>query len=211
MDKSNHRLLLECVEIRCRRLITLCILGVLLAAWGCQNDGATTATTDNAETAETPVQRGEHLVAVLGCNDCHTPMQAGPDGPAPDMARMLSGHPESMQMPPPPALPEGPWLWLGAATNTAFAGPWGITYAPNLTPDSTTGLAQWTEEMFVNSLKTGKQMGLDTGRPIMPPMPWPGYSKLSDEDLRAIYAYLQAIPAIKNEVPPYQPPAEGPQ
>ncbi len=67
-------------------------------------------------------------------------MQAGPDGPAPDMARMLSGHPESMQMPPPPALPEGPWLWLGAATNTAFAGPWGITYAPNLTPDSTTGL-----------------------------------------------------------------------
>ncbi len=55
MDKSNHRLLLECVEIRCRRLITHSILGVLLAAWGCQNDGATTATTDNAETAETPV------------------------------------------------------------------------------------------------------------------------------------------------------------
>ncbi len=64
MDQSHRRLLLERVDIRCRRLLTLCILSVLLAAWGCQNDGATTATTDNAETAETPVQRGEHLVGL---------------------------------------------------------------------------------------------------------------------------------------------------
>ncbi|MCH8962689.1 MAG: hypothetical protein IH820_15575 [Bacteroidetes bacterium] len=128
--------------------------------------------------------------------------------PAPDMSRMLSGHPESLQMPPPPALPEGPRLWIGAATNTAFAGPWGVTYAANLTPDSTTGLSRWTEDMFVTAMKTGKQGGIEVGRPILPPMPWPGYSKMSEEDLRAIYAYLLTVPSIRNEVPSYQPPSE---
>ena len=203
MNPSKHRLL--------ARLLALCTLGVLLAAWGCQTDGATTTMSETVDAAETPAERGQYLVTVLGCNDCHTPMQPGPNGPAPDMTRMLSGHPASMQMPPPPTLPEGPWLWVGAATNTAYAGPWGITFATNLTPDSTTGLARWTEEMFVNAIKTGKQMGLEEGRPILPPMPWPAYSNLSDEDLRAMYAYLQTIPAINNEVPPYQPPTGGAQ
>ena len=211
MHPSNRRLLLDRIEKRDARLITLGLLAVLLAAWGCQPESTTTTTTETVEATETPIQRGEYLTTVLGCNDCHTPMQQGPNGPVPDMTRMLSGHPEALQMPPPPTLPEGPWLWVGAATNTAYSGPWGITYATNLTPDSTTGLARWTEEMFVNALKTGKQMGLDDSRPIMPPMPWPAYSQLTDEDLRAIYAYLQTIPAINNAVPPYQPPAGGAQ
>jgi len=153
-----------------------------------------------------PVARGKYLVTIVGCNDCHSPLQRGPSGPQPDMARMLSGHPESMKMPRVPAVPQ-PWLWIGAATNTAYAGPLGVTYATNLTPDENTGIGIWTEDMFVRALKTGKHMG--TSRTIQPPMPWPWYGHMADEDLKAIYAYLRSIPPIKNQVPDYEEPAPG--
>jgi hypothetical protein len=153
------------------------------------------------------VKRGEYLVTILGCNDCHTPFKMGPQGPEPDMSRMLSGHPSDLRMPPPPKLPEGPWGWVAAATNTAFAGPWGISYGTNLTPDEKTGLGAWPEELFVKALKTGKQMG--AGRPIAPPMPWPGYSHMPEKDLAAIFAYLQTIPPIENRVPAYVPPEQS--
>ena len=148
--------------------------------------------------------RGKFLVASGGCNDCHTPWKMGANGiPEPDMTKMLMGHPENMKMPPPPA-PVGPWIWFGAATNTAYAGPWGVTYSMNLTPDQNTGMGVWTEEMFVKSMRTGKHMG--TSRMIQPPMPWQAYSHLPDEDLKAMFAYLRSIPAIKNRVPDYQEP-----
>jgi len=140
----------------------------------------------------------------MACNECHTPLQMGPNGPAPDMTRMLSGHPESLKMPPAPDLGAGPWMGTIAATGTAFAGPWGVTYAANLTPDENSGLGIWTEEMFLAALKTGKHMG--TSREIQPPMPWHSYSQMTDEDLRAIFAYLKSIPALPNHVPDYQPP-----
>ena len=97
----------------------------------------------------------------------------------------------------------------GAATNTAYAGPWGISYAINLTPDHNTGLGIWTEEMFVKSIKTGKHFG--TSRPIQPPMPWQWYRYLSDDDLKAIFAYLKSVPAIPNRVPDWQEPAAPPK
>jgi mono/diheme cytochrome c family protein len=148
--------------------------------------------------------RGEYLVTILGCNDCHTPMAMGPQGPEPDMSRMLSGHPEELKLPPPPPL-AGPWLWAGAGTNTAFAGPWGISYAANLTPDQETGLGVWSEDTFVKALRSGKHMG--GSRPIMPPMPWNWYAKMTDDDLKSVFAYLRSIPPMKNHVPVYQPPA----
>jgi len=147
-----------------------------------------------APAAPSPVERGKYLVTILGCNDCHRPYHMGPNGiPEPDMTKMLSGHPEGLKMPPAPKLPEGPWLWVGAATNTAFAGPWGVTYSINLTPDQNTGIGIWTEDMFVRAIKSGKHMG--TSRMIQPPMPWPWYNKMTDEDLKSIYAYLRTIPA----------------
>src|SRR5262249_7346817 len=85
------------------------------------------------------IARASYLVTTLGCNDCHTPLHATAKGPEPDMARMLSGHPESLVVTRAPKLEE-PWAWAGTGTNTAFAGPWGISYAPNLTPDQNTGL-----------------------------------------------------------------------
>jgi hypothetical protein len=136
----------------------------------------------------------------------------GPKGPEPDMARMLSGHPESLVMPKPPDLDQGPWVYVGSGTNTAYAGPWGITYAINLTPDENTGLGIWTEDMFVKAMRTGKHFG--TSRPILPPMPWQSYSNMTDEDLKAIYAYLKSIPPITNKVPDAviaEPPAVLPE
>jgi mono/diheme cytochrome c family protein len=150
------------------------------------------------------VKRGAHLVLTGGCNDCHTPFRMGPKGPEPDSARMLSGHPENIVLPPPPPLNDA-WNNVGSATNTAYAGLWGITYAINLTPDPETGIGKWREHDFVQAIKTGKHLGV--GRPIMPPMPWQSYRHLSDADLKAMFAYLKSIPPIRNRVPDYVPPA----
>jgi hypothetical protein len=161
--------------------------------------------------ADVLVARGEYLVNILACNDCHTPYQMTAEGPRPDMSRMLSGHPEALQMPSPPTLLEGPWLWVGAGSNTAFAGPWGVSYATNLTPDQNTGLGIWTEDLFRQAMRTGRHMG--TSRPIMPPMPWPAYGQMTDDDLRAVWAYLRSVPALVNHVPegmPAEPPAQAP-
>jgi mono/diheme cytochrome c family protein len=168
----------------------------------------TTATTTTTTTTEDPVKRGEYLVLVGGCNDCHTPLKMGPNGqPEPDMSRMLSGHPEQLKMSPAPKL-EGTWMAAGAVTMTAWHGPWGTSYTYNLTPDSVTGTGTWTEEMFINTLRSGKHWG--TSRPIMPPMPWFNLAKMTDQDLKAIYAYLRTIPPIHNQVPAYEPPAGAP-
>jgi cytochrome c553 len=163
---------------------------------------AVPAAADDAQAtsqATSQIARGKYLITIAGCNDCHTPLVMGPHGPEPDMSRMLSGHPESMVLPPAPPLPDGPWNWVGAATLTAFKGPWGTSYARNLTPDKATGLGGWTEEMFIQTLRTGRHAG--TGRPLLPPMPWRWAGQLSDADLKAIFAYLRTIPPIKNRVP----------
>ncbi len=144
------------------------------------------------------IKRGEYLVTIGGCNDCHTPWKMGPNGPEPDMSRKLSGHPENMPMPPaPPA--KGPWVVSAAGTNTAWAGPWGVSFTRNLTPDPLTGIGIWDEAMFIRTIRSGRHWG--TSRPILPPMPWFNYAKMTDEDLKAVYAYLRTIPPVKNQVP----------
>ena len=114
------------------------------------------------------------------------------------MSRALTGHPESEKLPPPPKA-AGPWVWGGSATSTAFWGPWGISYAMNLTPDENTGIGIWTEDMFMRAIREGKHMG--TSRPILPPMPWHVYRNYSDDDLKAIFAYLKSLPPTKNRIP----------
>jgi mono/diheme cytochrome c family protein len=145
------------------------------------------------------VERGKYIVTTSACNDCHTPWKMGPYGPEPDMERLLSGHPESLELPPPPALDPGPWVMVGSATNTAWSGPWGISYTANLTPDPETGLGKWTLRTFTDAIRTGRHEG--RGRLILPPMPIPMYKHFSDADLEAMFAYLQSIPAIRNRVP----------
>ena len=180
-----------------KRLVSFSTAGCALAATLAMALPARAADTTQDATAAA-VKRGHYLVTILACNDCHTPFKMGPNGPEPDMTRMLSGHPEAMKLPKAPAA-TGPWLWFGAATNTAYAGPWGVSYAANLTPDQNTGLGIWTEDMFVKALRTGKHMA--TSREILPPMPWPSYGKMTDADLKSVYAYLRTIKPITNHVP----------
>jgi len=169
-------------------LFGICLVAVIVAA-ACQS---------KKPANEVSAERGKYLVSVMACNDCHTPFKLGPNGPEPDMTRALSGHPEQMGALPALA-PSGPWVWHGAGTNTAFTGPWGVSYAANLTPDQNTGLGIWTEDMFVKAIRTGRHMG--TSRPILPPMPWPVFRNATDEDLKSIYAYLRTIKPITNHVP----------
>lgn len=153
---------------------------------------------------QTAAEHGKYLVTLGGCNDCHTPKVQGPNGaPMLDETRLLSGHPENL---PPPS-----WLskdlkekGVAAATNgslTAWAGPWGVSFAANLTPDKDTGIAEWSEQMFMQMARTGKHQGQPNGRDILPPMPWFNLKDLSDADLRGMWSYLRSIPPVKNRVP----------
>ena len=194
------------LKSRASTILTCSILMSAIFLCGCQMPEQKVSQQEQKESVpkEDPVKRGEYLVKIAACNDCHTPFKMGPNGPEPDMSKMLSGHPESLKMPPPPTLEAGPWGYVGSATNTAYAGPWGITYAPNLTPDQNTGMGIWTEEMFLKAIRTGKHFG--TSRPIQPPMPWHSYSHMTDDDLEAMFNYLRSIPPISNRVPDYEPP-----
>jgi hypothetical protein len=186
-------------------------LGSLIAAACSPPPPATPASTEAAAKPEQdPVERGRYLVTLAGCHDCHTPKTMTAAGPAPDEKRMLSGHPASEKL---PAVPKGlitPEGW-GAVTNnhlTAWAGPWGLSFSRNLTPDTATGLGSWTEEMFIKTIRDGKHQG--EGRPLLPPMPWQMYRQMTDDDLKAVWAFLRSIPAINNPVPEVVPPDAPP-
>ena len=176
--------------------------GAMLRAIGDEAQGVA----GGAAQGKARVDRGAYLVSMMGCNDCHTPWKMGPKGPEPDMTRALTGHPQDVVLPPAPA-PSGPWIWHGAATNTAFAGPWGVSFTANLTPDKETGLGSWTEEMFIATMRTARHQG--KGRPILPPMPVKMIGKATDEDLKSIFAYLQSLAPVKNKVPAPIEPADG--
>lgn len=186
--------------------------GIALAALALSGRPAPTPATAGtfavpAAATDPAVARGEYLVTIMGCNDCHTPWAMTPKGPEPDMTRMLSGHPQDLVMPPAPKLGDGPWIAAVGATNTAWAGPWGVSFTANLTPDPETGLGKWTEKTFITAIRTGRHEG--QGRPILPPMPWTMIRNATDQDLGAIFAYLQSIQPIKNRVPQPIEPAEG--
>ncbi len=154
------------------------------------------------------IKRGEYLVNFGGCNDCHSPKVFTPKGPMPDPDRLLSGRPSEEKLPSLPKDLIAPDKWGGLFTNdlTAWVGPWGVTFASNLTPDEQTGIGLWTEELFIKTMRTGKHLG--AGRDILPPMPWFDLAKLNDDDLKAIFAYLQSIKPIKNAVPAPIPPSD---
>ena len=190
-------------------LVTATVFGAALWASSFQASGQTASSAARPASPPTAAgrtpaasgalaKRGAYLVKTSACMDCHTPVKMGPNGPEPDEARLLSGHPADMALPPPPA-PSGPWITSIAASMTAWSGPWGISYTANLTPDPETGLGTWTEQQFMDAIRSGRHQG--RGRPILPPMPWPMYRNFNDADLKAIYAYLRTIPPIKNKVP----------
>jgi mono/diheme cytochrome c family protein len=153
------------------------------------------------------IKRGEYLVEIGGCNDCHSPKKFTEMGPVPDENRLLSGHPQNLALPKIDPSLIGPGKWVLMNDNlTATVGPWGVSFAANLTPDNQTGIGLWKESNFIQALRTGKHMG--AGRPILPPMPWFNLAKATDEDLKAIFAYLKSLKPIRNAVPAPIPPNE---
>lgn len=175
-----------------------------------QNQAATpqNAADLSAQTEAERIKRGGYLVAIGGCNDCHTPKVMTPHGLDFDSTRLLSGHPADE---PPPLVTDPGRVKTGQSLVfnggfTSGAGPWGTSFSANLTPDDT-GTGNWTFEQFKKAIREGKSKGMDGTRPLLPPMPWFNYAKMSDEDLRAVFAYLQALPPIKNVVPNALPPA----
>lgn len=130
--------------------------------------------------AETPVERGSYLVAIGGCNDCHTPGS-------------FLGHPDATRM-------------LGGS-DVGFAIPGlGVFAGPNITPDKETGIGAWSSEAIVAAITTGRR---PDGRMLAPIMPWMGLSHLTGADAEAIAAYLKSIPPVTNVVPgPFGPDEE---
>jgi len=194
----------------------MCIVAI---AWtiffqsSCNNTSPAGQTTEPAKkelTHGAQVERGKYLVTTMGCNDCHSPKKMTPQGPAIDSTQTLSGYHSGMSLPPidKAALKPGNWV-LFTPDLTAAVGPWGISYSANITPDTATGIGSWSEDEFIKTLRTGKHLGQDGGRPILPPMPWTDFAQANDEDLKAIFAYLQALPPISNKVPAPVSPIEA--
>jgi mono/diheme cytochrome c family protein len=129
------------------------------------------------------IERGRKLAIFGGCVDCHTP---GAWFGAPDFSRQLSG------------------------SELGWTGPWGTTYARNLTPDLETGLGYYNEKEIVLALRSGKRLD---GKTMLPPMPWQNIATLSEADMHALVAYLQSLPPVEHKspetLPPGQPPASG--
>jgi cytochrome c553 len=167
-------------------------VGVIVGVAGLLAQSATAPKPAAAPAADAAkIARGKYLMTVGACNDCHSPKLDPQQHP--DPKRPFSGRPQTTQAP-----SQNPNEIHASLDLTAWAGPWGVSYGANLSPDPETGLKKrYTEASFIKTLRTGKK---PEGEDLLPPMPWELYKVFSDEDIKAIWAYLQTIPAIKNNV-----------
>ena len=155
--------------------IVVCIICFLFYRCNSASNNATSSDSSSSSTMSmnggyaSQAEWGRHLMATGGCGDCHTPKKMTAQGPVDDSSLLFSGHPS--QLPAPSLTASSIETRLAATADlTAWVGPWGHSYAANLTPDST-GLATWTEEQFITCLSKGLFKGIEGSRPLMPPMP----------------------------------------
>ncbi|TXK36953.1 cytochrome c [Pontibacter qinzhouensis] len=192
-----------------KKHLTILSAAVLLASCESattENSTAQNTTQDSALTQEALVERGKYLVTIGGCNDCHSAKTMTDRGPVPDERYLMAGHLAEEQLPPvDQAAFKNGWV-LFNMNNTATVGPWGTSYAANLTPDAT-GIGTWSLKNFKKALREGKYKGMDNTRMLLPPMPWPNFVDMTDQDVEAIFAYLKSLPPVKNNVPAPLPPA----
>lgn len=179
-------------------VICTCAINFTSCSFVTQQDKAENAL--EADKPEDVVKRGEYLVGIMGCQDCHSPKKMGEKGPEIIPELMLSGYPADRPIAKlnNPLIKEGFSMFYPDLTGSA--GPWGYSFAANLTPDET-GIGTWTLEQFKTALTKGKFKGLESERMLLPPMPWFNYTALKDEDTEAIFEYLKSIKPVKNEVP----------
>ncbi len=135
------------------------------------------ASDDAGHAQDAQIRRGQYLVTLGGCNDCHTP---GYFFGKPDIARFLGGSEVGFEIP-------------GL----------GVFHGPNLTPDHETGLGGWSTDQIVAAITKGRR---PDGRELAPIMPWHAFANLTAQDVRAIAVYLKSLPPVKNKVPgPFGP------
>lgn len=125
-----------------------------------------------APAAGDDLDRGRYLATIMVCGDCHT---GGSMMGKPDPARYLAGSEVGFELP-------------GL----------GIFYPPNLTSDVETGLGAWSEDEIVTAIRTGVR---PDGRELAPIMPWPYFQHLTDEDARALAAFLKSLPPVRFQAP----------
>lgn len=125
---------------------------------------------------EQQVARGEYLVTISGCNDCHTP---GYFLGKPDPQRFLGGSDVGFEVP-------GMGVFVGR----------------NITPDKETGIGNWTTEQIVTAIQSGQR---PDGRVLAPVMPWHAFAQLTPEDARAIAVFLQSLEPVSQAIPPFKP------
>ncbi len=179
---------------------------IVITVISCNNPADNSTTSGTAKDSTSKVKRGEYLVTIIGCDDCHSPKRMGANGPEIIPERRLSGFPQDGKLPAidTNTLKKG-WT-LFSPDLTSAIGAWGASFSGNITSDAT-GIGNWTEENFIRCLREGKFKGLANGRPLLPPMPWNWYKNLTDEDLKALFAYLKTVAPVKNVAPPPIPPS----
>lgn len=179
-------------------LVILMLLGIVLGS--CNPSAEQHAETKPVvNNTEAQISRGAYLVGIIGCGDCHSPKVFTEFGPSQDPARALSGHPAELPLGPVDKAALSNWALFGMH-NTVAVGPWGASFAANITSDAT-GIGGWSYDQFRTAMTKGKYKGLENARNLLPPMPWPNYAQLSEEDLQAIFAYLKSTPPVRNVVP----------
>jgi hypothetical protein len=181
---------------------TTIIIAVVFIA--CSDSSASEKKKSIAMTETEKVQRGSYLVNAIGCDDCHSPKEITATGFEIIPELRLSGYQSASASPKADSnvVRQG-WLLFGSDLTTAV-GPWGQSFAANLTSDPT-GIGNWKEEQFIKAIREGKYKGLDNTRPLLPPMPWFVYKNLNDDDLKSIFAFLKSTKPVKNVVPAPKP------
>ncbi|MBS1524769.1 MAG: cytochrome c [Bacteroidetes bacterium] len=188
-------------------IFILTVSGFIWVVSSCGSAKEDQTSASAAPSKDNLVKRGNYLVTSMGCNDCHSPKKMGPHGPFVDTARALSGFQSDAPVPTASAEDVAKHQIVFSGDLTGFVGPWGTSFAANITSDGT-GIGNWSLDQFKNAIRNGKYMGLKEERMLMPPMPWEAYRNLSDADLEAIFAYLKSTKPVKNVVPSYRPPGK---
>lgn len=121
-----------------------------------------------------PAEYGKYLVAIGGCNDCHTPQEGGE---AVEGMEFSGGFEIPMET-------------------------GGFCRAANITPDVETGIGSWSKSDFISRFKSYENIDsliVNHGE-FNSEMPWSIYSGMTEEDLGAIYEYLRTVRPVKNQV-----------
>ncbi|GGD14131.1 diheme cytochrome c-553 [Flavobacterium orientale] len=180
-----------------KSVVFFIVLLLMKCVIGCQEVRTNDNAYSNPKEVSASIARGKYLVQVMDCHSCHTPKIMTPEGYVPDMDRAFMGFPADGELPP---NAEG-----GIHFNndlTAYSGPWGISFAANISNDFT-GIGDWNFEQFRVAMQEGKFRGNKQERGLLPPMPWESYRELHDDDLKSIFMFLKTSRRIHNVVPDF--------